>query len=67
MDALLNRSGRDCWHQMLSGALTALSAFQLLLLLCALSGGASELIALVVSGHDGQQWQTLKKAPLYYE
>lgn len=26
-----------------------------------------EHIALVVFGHDGQQWQTLRKAPLYYE
>jgi N-acyl homoserine lactone hydrolase len=26
-----------------------------------------EHIALVIFGHDGQQWQTLKKAPLYYE
>ncbi|HEY0754289.1 MAG TPA: N-acyl homoserine lactonase family protein [Ktedonobacteraceae bacterium] len=26
-----------------------------------------ENVALVVFGHDGQQWQTLKKAPLYYE
>lgn len=26
-----------------------------------------EHVALVVFGHDGQQWQTLKKAPLYYE
>jgi N-acyl homoserine lactone hydrolase len=24
-------------------------------------------VALVVFGHDGQQWQTLKKAPAYYE
>ncbi len=26
-----------------------------------------EQIALVIFGHDGQQWQTLKKAPAYYE
>ena len=26
-----------------------------------------EQVALVVFGHDGQQWQTLKKAPAYYE
>lgn len=26
-----------------------------------------EHVALVVFGHDGQQWQTLKKAPDYYE
>ena len=26
-----------------------------------------EHVALVVFGHDGQQWQTLKKAPAYYE
>lgn len=26
-----------------------------------------EHIALVVFGHDGKQWQTLKKAPAYYE
>lgn len=26
-----------------------------------------EHVALVVFDHDGQQWQTLKKAPLYYE
>lgn len=26
-----------------------------------------EHVALVVFGHDGQQWQTLKKAPEYYE
>ena len=26
-----------------------------------------EQVALVVFGHDGQQWQTLKKAPDYYE
>ena len=26
-----------------------------------------EQVALVVFGHDGQQWQTLKKAPEYYE
>jgi N-acyl homoserine lactone hydrolase len=26
-----------------------------------------EKIALVVFGHDGQQWQALKKAPAYYE
>jgi N-acyl homoserine lactone hydrolase len=27
----------------------------------------SEQVALVIFGHDGQQWQTLKKAPAYYE
>ncbi|MEP7286326.1 MAG: N-acyl homoserine lactonase family protein [Chloroflexota bacterium] len=26
-----------------------------------------EHVALVIFGHDGQQWQTLKKAPEYYE
>ncbi len=26
-----------------------------------------EHITLVIFGHDGQQWQTLKKAPLYYD
>ncbi len=26
-----------------------------------------EHVALVVFGHDGEQWQTLKKAPAYYE
>jgi N-acyl homoserine lactone hydrolase len=26
-----------------------------------------EHVALVVFGHDGGQWQTLKKAPAYYE
>jgi len=26
-----------------------------------------EQVALVIFGHDGKQWQTLKKAPLYYE
>ncbi|MGI8854474.1 MAG: N-acyl homoserine lactonase family protein [Thermomicrobiales bacterium] len=26
-----------------------------------------ERVALVVFGHDGQQWQTLTKAPMYYE
>jgi N-acyl homoserine lactone hydrolase len=26
-----------------------------------------ERVALVIFGHDGQQWQTLKKAPAYYE
>lgn len=26
-----------------------------------------EHVALIVFGHDGQQWQTLKKAPAYYE
>ena len=26
-----------------------------------------EHVALVIFGHDGRQWQTLKKAPLYYE
>lgn len=26
-----------------------------------------EQVALVIFGHDGQQWQTLKKAPEYYE
>ena len=26
-----------------------------------------EQVALVIFGHDGEQWQTLKKAPLYYE
>jgi N-acyl homoserine lactone hydrolase len=26
-----------------------------------------EQVALVVFGHDGEQWQTLKKAPAYYE
>jgi N-acyl homoserine lactone hydrolase len=26
-----------------------------------------EQVALVIFGHDGQQWQTLKKAPAYYE
>jgi N-acyl homoserine lactone hydrolase len=26
-----------------------------------------EHVALVVFGHDGQQWQTLKRAPAYYE
>jgi hypothetical protein len=25
-----------------------------------------EHVALVIFGHDGQQWQTLKKAPAYY-
>ena len=25
-----------------------------------------EQVALVVFGHDGEQWQTLKKAPTYY-
>ena|SRR5437764_9859721 len=28
---------------------------------------AREHVALVIFGHDGQQWQTLKKAPAYYE
>jgi N-acyl homoserine lactone hydrolase len=28
---------------------------------------AQEHVALVIFGHDGQQWQTLKKAPAYYE
>ncbi len=28
---------------------------------------AREDVAMVVFGHDGQQWQMLKKAPLYYE
>jgi N-acyl homoserine lactone hydrolase len=28
---------------------------------------ARERVALVVFGHDGQQWQTLRKAPAYYE
>ncbi len=28
---------------------------------------AREQVTLVVFGHDGQQWQTLKKAPAYYE
>jgi hypothetical protein len=23
-------------------------------------------VALVIFGHDGEQWQTLKKAPAYY-
>jgi N-acyl homoserine lactone hydrolase len=27
---------------------------------------AKEKISLVIFGHDGQQWQTLKKTPLYY-
>src|SRR5713101_2758064 len=27
----------------------------------------SEHVALVIFGHDGEQWQTLKKAPAYYE
>ncbi len=27
----------------------------------------SEQVELVIFGHDGQQWQTLKKAPAYYE
>jgi N-acyl homoserine lactone hydrolase len=26
-----------------------------------------ERVALVVFGHDGRQWRTLKKAPAYYE
>jgi N-acyl homoserine lactone hydrolase len=26
-----------------------------------------EHVALVIFGHDGQQWRTLKKAPAYYE
>ena len=26
-----------------------------------------EHVALIIFGHDGQQWQTLKKAPAYYE
>ena len=26
-----------------------------------------EHVALVLFGHDGEQWQTLKKAPMYYE
>src|SRR6266702_4715053 len=26
-----------------------------------------EHVKLVIFGHDGQQWQTLKKAPAYYE
>ena len=26
-----------------------------------------EHVTLVVFGHDGQQWQTLKKAPAFYE
>jgi N-acyl homoserine lactone hydrolase len=26
-----------------------------------------EQVTLVIFGHDGQQWQTLKKAPAYYE
>lgn len=26
-----------------------------------------ERVALVIFGHDGQQWQTLKKAPAFYE
>ncbi|HLZ61949.1 MAG TPA: N-acyl homoserine lactonase family protein [Ktedonosporobacter sp.] len=26
-----------------------------------------EQVALVIFGHDGQQWQTLRKAPAYYE
>ena len=26
-----------------------------------------EHVALVIFGHDGEQWQTLKKAPMYYE
>jgi N-acyl homoserine lactone hydrolase len=26
-----------------------------------------EQVALVIFGHDGEQWQTLKKAPAYYE
>ena len=28
---------------------------------------AREHVELVIFGHDGQQWQTLKKAPAYYE
>ena len=28
---------------------------------------ASEHVALVVFGHDGRQWRTLKKAPEYYD
>ncbi len=28
---------------------------------------ARDQVALVIFGHDGQQWQTLKKAPSYYE
>jgi N-acyl homoserine lactone hydrolase len=26
-----------------------------------------EQMALVIFGHDGEQWQTLKKSPAYYE
>jgi N-acyl homoserine lactone hydrolase len=26
-----------------------------------------EQVALVIFGHDGEQWQTLRKAPMYYE
>jgi N-acyl homoserine lactone hydrolase len=26
-----------------------------------------EHVALIIFGHDGKQWQTLKKAPVYYE
>jgi N-acyl homoserine lactone hydrolase len=26
-----------------------------------------ERVALVIFGHDGGQWQTLRKAPEYYE
>ena len=26
-----------------------------------------EHVTLVIFGHDGQQWQTLKKAPAFYE
>jgi N-acyl homoserine lactone hydrolase len=26
-----------------------------------------EHVALVIFGHDGEQWRTLKKAPVYYE
>ena len=26
-----------------------------------------EQVALVIFGHDGQQWETLKKLPEYYE
>jgi len=26
-----------------------------------------ERVALVVFGHDGEQWKTLRKAPEYYE
>lgn len=29
--------------------------------------GEHEQMALVIFGHDGQQWQMLKKAPAYYE